>query len=182
MAMKKYVLAGGILASFMATAAVAQPQFYNAVDGSMLNFDDAMEEGRDTEAVVEFMQTGVNPYNEDPEVLPDGEDLYNTMCSGCHGHYAEGKIGPGLNDDFWSYDQGRKDDGLFSILYGGASGQMGPMWGALTLDEMLRVMAWTRHLYTGEPSTATWLTPEQRENFIPFVPKNRDDAAAGEQS
>lgn len=181
--MKQFVLAGGILASLMAAPAVAQPQFYNAVDGSPLNFDDAMEEGRDTEAVQEFLQTGVNIYNEDPEALVEGEEHYNTMCSGCHGHYAEGKIGPGLNDDFWTYDQARRDDGFFSILYGGASGQMGPMWGALTLDEMLLSMAWVRHLYTGEPSTASWLTPEQRENFTPFQPEGGGgNAEAGEQS
>lgn len=168
--MRQLTLAAMIL-GLGVTAAAAQQQFYNAVDGSPLNFDDAMEEGRDTEAVKEFMATGVNMYNEDPEVMADAEEIYNTMCSGCHGHYAEGKIGPGLNDSFWSYEMGKTDVGLFSILYGGASGQMGPMWGSLTLDEMLLAMAWVRHLYTGDPKTATWLTPEQRESFTPFKPK-----------
>ncbi|SEN13098.1 cytochrome cL apoprotein [Paracoccus alcaliphilus] len=179
--MKQIVLAG-IMAGLTATAAVAQPQFYHAVEGTPLNFDDALEEGRDTEAVQEFMETGMNPYNEDPEHLPEGESLFNTMCSGCHGHYAEGKIGPGLNDDFWSYQQGLTDEGLFSIVFGGTTGQMGPMYGSLTLDEMLLVMSWVRHLYTGEASTASWLTPEQRENFTPFKPKGGGEAEAEEQS
>ncbi len=157
-------------------AAGAQPQFYNAVDGSPLNFDDAMEEGRDTEAVKEFLQTGVNIYNEDPEYLAEGEGLFLTMCSGCHGHYAEGKIGPGLNDSFWTYQQGMTDPGFFSILFGGASGQMGPMYGSLTLDEMLLTMAWVRHVYTGDPKEATWLTPEQRESFTPYMPKGGGEA------
>lgn len=174
--MKPIVLAGIVATGLSVTAVLAQPQFYNAVDGSPLDFDLAMEEGRDTEAVKEFLETGVNIYNEDPEHLPQGEDLYNTMCSGCHGHYAEGKIGPGLNDTFWTYQQGLTDAGFFSILYGGASGQMGPMWGSLTLDEMLLVMAWTRHLFTGDASDATWLTEEQRANFTPFEPKGRGEA------
>ena len=161
-----------IIAIFGGGAAVAQqPQFFNTVDGTPLNFDDAMEEGRDTEAVKEFMETGVNIYNENEEVMKEAEDTYNTMCSGCHGHYAEGKIGPGLNDNYWTYPQNETDVGLFSTLFGGATGQMGPMWGSLTLDEMLLAMAWVRHLYTGEPDTAGWLTAEQQQEFTPFKPK-----------
>jgi cytochrome c-L len=148
----------------------AQPQFYNSVDGSPLNLDYAMEEGRDTDAVELFMETGINIYNENPDVLKQGEEVFGTMCSACHGHYGEGKIGPGLNDSYWSYPRNETDEGLFSTLYGGASGQMGPMWGNLTLDEMLKAMAWVRHLYTEDPETATWLTPEQQKNFTPFEP------------
>ncbi len=166
----RLIAPAAVIAGLTTGAAAAQQQFYNTVDGSPLNFDDAMEEGRDTDAVKEFMQTGVNIYNENPDVMEMAEETYNTMCSGCHGHYAEGKIGPGLNDDYWTYPQNETDVGLFSTLYGGASGQMGPMWGSLTLDEMLLAMAWTRHLYTGEPDTADWLTPEQQENFTPFKP------------
>lgn len=168
----KFALAAA-LTIMTAGAAFAQQQLYNMVDGSPLNFDDAMEEGRDTEAVKHFMQTGENLYNEseDPEVMKEAEDLYLAMCSGCHGHYAEGKIGPGLNDNYWTYAGNNTDTGLFSSLYGGLTGQMGPMWGALTLDEMLMTMAWVRHVYTGEATTATWLNEEQRARFTPFVGK-----------
>ena len=166
----KYPVFAAIAILTAPSYASAQPQFYNTVDGSPLDFDLAMEEGRDTEAVKQFMETGVNIYNEDPEVLPQGEELFNTMCSGCHGHYAEGKIGPGLNDSYWTYPRNETDEGMFSTLFGGATGQMGPMWGSLTLDEMLQTMAWVRHLYTEDPKTAVWLTPEQREKFTPFVP------------
>lgn len=168
------VAAAAILAG---SAAFAQQQFYHVVEGTPLNFDDAMEEGRDTEAVKHFMETGENIYNEseDPEVMAEAEDLYLSMCSGCHGHYGEGKIGPGLNDDYWTYPAGLTDVGLFSTLYGGATGQMGPMWGSLTLDEMLHVMAWVRHLYAGEPKDATWLNEEQRARFTPFKPKGKDN-------
>jgi cytochrome c-L len=152
-------------------AASAGPQFYNTVDGTPLNFDDAMEEGRDTEAVKHFLDTGENIYDEDAAVLPEGEELFAGMCSGCHGHYAEGKIGPGLNDSYWTYPVNETDVGLFSTLFGGATGQMGPMTGSLTMDEMLKTMAWVRHLYTGDPKDAAWLTPEQRKKFTPFHPK-----------
>ncbi|WP_333682709.1 cytochrome c(L), periplasmic [Pontibaca methylaminivorans] len=153
-----------------ATAALAEQQFYHTTEGTPLDLDLAKEEGRDTEAVKEFLDTGVNLYVEDPEVLPEGEDLYLTMCSGCHGHYGEGKIGPGLNDAYMSYRSNETDVGLFATIFGGASGQMGPNYSTLTLDEILKVMAWVRHLYVEDPADAVWLTPEQREEFTPFDP------------
>lgn len=162
---KLSVLAAMALA---AGTALGSPDFYHVTEGTPLDFGMALEEGSDTEAVRHFMETGVNLYNENPEFLPQAEEIFLGMCSGCHGHYAEGKIGPGLNDSYWTYPSNRKDDGLFATIFGGARGQMGPMYGALTLDEMLLSMAWVRHLYTGDPKTAIWLTPEQRAAFTPF--------------
>lgn len=153
-----------------AAAALGSLTFYSTTEGTPLDLEEAPEDGRDTEAVRTFLDTGVNVYNEDPAHLPEGEELYLGMCSGCHGHYAEGKIGPGLNDDYWTYDVNAEDTGLFSTIFGGARGQMGPMYGALTLDEMLKAMAWVRHLYTGSADTAEWLDAEQRAKFVPFVP------------
>lgn len=173
---KPSILAAIAMTLIIPAAAMAAPQFFNIIDGSPLSFDDAMEEGRDTEAVKHFLETGENIYNEDPEILPEAEELYAGMCSGCHGHYAEGKIGPGLNDAYWTYPSNETDVGLFSTLYGGATGQMGPMWGSLTLDEMLRTMAWVRHLYTGDPADATWLTDEQKADFTPFQSESSGDS------
>lgn len=163
------LLASGVVAVGTTAAALGSITFYSTTEGTPLNLDDAAEEGRDTEAVKSFLNTGVNIYNENPEALKEAEELYNGMCSGCHGHYAEGKIGPGLNDDYWTYEVNNTDVGLFSTIFGGARGQMGPMWGALTLDEMLHTMAWVRHLYTGPADTATWLTAEEQATFKPFV-------------
>lgn len=155
----------------MAYALNAQIPLYNTVTGAPLDLSESYEEGRDTAAVREFLATGMNIYNEDPEFLPQGEVSYATACSGCHGHYAEGKLGPGLNDDYWTYPENDTDEGLFRTIFGGAKGMMGPQYAALTLDEMLLTMAWVRHLYTGPADTAYWLTPEQRKNFKPYVLK-----------
>jgi cytochrome c-L len=51
-----------------------------------------------------------------------------TACSGCHGHEAEGKLGPGLADDYWTYPAAATDQGLFEVLFGGANGMMGPQY------------------------------------------------------
>lgn len=175
--MKSWFARAGILVaatSALAFAATAQIPLFNVVTGEALDLSYALEEGRDTEAVKTFLATGVNIYNENPDFLKQGEEMYLMACSGCHGHHAEGKIGPGLNDGYWTYPGNDTDPGLFRTVYGGAQGQMGPQYGHLTLDEMLLAMAWIRHVYTGDPSTATWLTPEQQKSFKPY-PKTHED-------
>lgn len=158
----------GIAISLFVTAASGQMVFRNAVTGEELDLTEGREEGRDTPAVKEFMQTGVNPYNEDAEALEVGESLFNTACSACHGHVGEGKIGPALNHGNWDYEL-HTDKGLFEVIFGGATRQMGPQFEVLTQDEMLHVMAWIRHLYTGPAEDTEWFTEEQRAKFTPFA-------------
>ena len=140
----------------------------NTVTGEKLNLEDSLPEGRDTPAVRAFLETGVNPYNEDPKVLPKAKELFLTACSGCHGHLGEGKVGPGLNDDYWTYPKNETDQGLFETIFGGAQAQMGPQYENLTLDDMLTVMAWVRHLYTGPVDHAPWFTEAQKKAYKPY--------------
>src|SRR5690625_5248280 len=163
---KRLVVLGVVLSAF-ATTVSAQMVFRNAVTGEELDLDEGKQEGRDTPAVKEFLQTGVNPYTEDESILQTGRSLYDTACSACHGYHGEGRIGPALNRANWDYEV-ESDRGLFEVIFGGATRQMGPMNEMLTIDEILLVMAWIRHMYTGDPETASWLTPEQRENFEPY--------------
>ncbi len=157
----------GIAISLFASAASGQMVFRSAVTGDELDLTEGLEEGRDTPAVQNFMQTGVNIYNEDEEALPRGESLFATACSACHGHVGEGKIGPSLNTDRWDYEL-NTDKGLFEVIYGGATRQMGPQFEVLTQDDMLHVMAWIRHLYTGPAEYTEWFTDEQRARFTPY--------------
>lgn len=166
----KGVLAAALVSGF-ALAAHATLNFTNTITGAPLDLSEAAPEGRDTEAVKKFLASGVNLYVENASCLPKGKDLFLSMCSGCHGHFGEGKIGPGLNDSYWTYPKNMTDQGLFETIFGGAQGQMGPMYGALNLDEMLLVMAWVRHFYKDDPKDAVWLTPTQRAVFKPFDEK-----------
>ena len=162
-------VAGALVIVLGAWGAQASLMFNHTITGAVLDLSEAPEDGRDTQAVKIFLQTGTNLYNENPSCLPVGAELYLTACSGCHGLVAEGKLGPGLNDNYWTYPKNTTDKGLFETIFGGAQGQMGPMYGALTLDEMLLSMAWVRHLYVGDPSEATWLTADQRSDFTPYA-------------
>ena len=133
-----------------ASAAQAQtPRFFNLIEGTPLDFSGLKEE--ETEAVKSFKSDGKNPYNGDPEAIKQGESLFQTACSGCHGHVAEGKLGPGLNDSYWTYKQASRDPGLFSAIYGGLGGSMGPQRGRITQDEILHIMAGLRSI---NPKTA----------------------------
>jgi len=156
-------------------AVAQQLTFYHTVTGEPLPMDKAPEEGRDTPAVKHFLQTGENPYNEVKNCLKKGEEVYLVACSGCHGHVGEGKIGPGLNDNYWTYPKGNTDKGLFETIFGGAKSMMGPHWD-LQLDETLKLMAWIRHFYHGPIEDAVWLTDGQKATFVQFDPKNPQDA------
>src|SRR5262245_63032162 len=104
------VLAGAT----MVAAAVSAEEFRNTITGEDLKvLESAAPEGRDTDAVKRFLETGVNAYTEVKACLPKGEEVYLTSCSGCHGHVGEGKVGPGLNDAYWTYPKNKTDKGLF---------------------------------------------------------------------
>lgn len=128
--------------------------FRGTISGDPLDFNDG--QGPDSPAVKKFKVTGHNPYNEDKEVINRGYTIFATACSGCHGHLAEGKLGPALADDYWTYPNNVTDKGLFETLYGGGQGMMGPQKGLISQDEMLQVMSWIRSVYSGDPKKAKW--------------------------
>lgn len=165
-------LIAAIVAGSYAAAAVAQVTFQHTITGETLNLmETSPEEGRDTPAVKEFIATGKNPYNGIEGCMPKGEEAYLVACSGCHGHVGEGKLGPGLNDSYWTYPKNLTDKGLFETIFGGAQGMMGPHGSHLELDEMLMMMAWIRNLNTGSADEAEWLDETQKAAFKPFDQK-----------
>jgi cytochrome c-L len=156
MKLKTSTIALAVGAVFTAGTAFAEITFRHAVTGETLSFEYG-KAGGDTEAFKKFKETGKNPYNGDKDAIEKGHSLYLTACSGCHGHEAEGKLGPGLADDYWTYPRAATDVGLFEILWGGAQGMMGPQNVNLNADEQLQVMAWLRSFYKGDPAKAEWL-------------------------
>ncbi|MGZ5007743.1 MAG: cytochrome c(L), periplasmic [Methylobacter sp.] len=148
------VSAAGLV--LISSAALAETTFRNAITGAPLDMSVAKSGGN--EAVFnQFKESGKNPYNGNKEAIEKGYNLYLTACSGCHGHEAEGKLGPGLSDDYWTYPAAATDQGLFEILFGGATGMMGPQYVNLSTDDMLMIMSWIRDIYTGNPKKAKWL-------------------------
>jgi cytochrome c-L len=167
----KGMLAVMALAFIPIFAVAEQLTFVHTITGEPLDLNKAPQEGRDTAAVKMFLETGHNPYIEVKSCLPKGEELFLVACSGCHGHVGEGKLGPGLNDNYWTYPKNTTDKGLFETIFAGAQGMMGPHWD-LQLDETLLLMAWIRHFYHGPIEDAVWLTDEQKETFVQFDPEH----------
>jgi cytochrome c-L len=113
----------------------------------------------DSPAVKHFKETGKNPYNDDPEAIAAGFKLARAVaCTHCHGGDLSGLIGPNLTLGNWRYLRDGTDKGLFQTLYFGTAGGMAA-WGklgSLTDDEILRVMAFIRSRYKGDPKDITW--------------------------
>jgi len=147
-------VAAALMLAFALPGVAQAPRLYNLVEGTPLDFTGLKEV--ETDAVKAFKKDGRNPYNTDKAAIAKGESLFSTACSGCHGHHAEGKLGPGLADDYWTYPNNNTDAGLFSAVYGGLQGSMGPQRGRMTQDEILLVMAWLRSIYKGDAAKAAW--------------------------
>lgn len=157
MTFKSFINAATIGMAVLAVSVVqADITLRNSITGEVLDLSYA-KKGGNTDVFKEFMKTGKNPYNGNEEAIKKGESLYMTGCSGCHGHEAEGKLGPGLADDYWTYPRNATDQGLFEILFGGANGMMGPQYVNFSTDELLHIMAFIRHIYKGDPKKADWL-------------------------
>ena len=150
-------------------AAPAQQSFTSTATGERLDVEHiARRGGRNTPAVKAFMQTGVDPYVEVPGCLPFGEQLFVETCSGCHGRIGEGKVGPPLNDSVWIYAKNKTDKGIFETIFGGAKGLMGPHGQDIELDDLMKLIAWVRHIQNDDVTGAEWLTPAQKQTFKPF--------------
>ena len=135
---------------------MAEITLRNTITGEALDMSFA-KKGGDTEAFKQFMKDGKTPTTARKTSKKKARAMYMTGCSGCHGHEAEGKLGPGLADDYWTYPRNGTDIGLFETLFGGANGMMGPQYVNFTTDEMLQIMAFLRSIYTGDKSKAEWL-------------------------
>lgn len=153
---KQLLTVSAISLALVSVSSMAEITFRNAITGQPLDMSFA-KKGGDTPAFKQFIQDGRNPYNGDKEAIEKGKDLFMTACSGCHGHNAEGKLGPGLADDYWTYPANATDQGLFEVLFGESNGMIGPQYVNLNTDEMLLIMSWIRDIYQGDPQKAKWL-------------------------
>jgi cytochrome c-L len=138
-------LAGNAMAiSYVAAGDVAD--FKNPLDNSPMTFE--LQPGEvETPAVKKFRESGDNDYRVDADAIADGKKLYVSNCIICHGADATGKMGPTLVGKDVVYKQVLTDPGMFSIIYGGASGAMQSFHRrGMKQDEMLRIIAYVRTL------------------------------------
>jgi mono/diheme cytochrome c family protein len=112
-----------------------------------------------------------NPYTGDTAAITDGHRLFlETGCNGCHGGGGGGGICPPLINDVWVY--GSDDATVFNLIQLGSVqlrakgfvrvgreyviGDMPPFGGVIDKDKTLRIMAYIRSVYKGDPSKRNW--------------------------
>lgn len=133
-----------LLAASLAPS-LAAIAFKNALDDTPL--DVTPEPGETvTDAVKQFHEAGVNPYDGNAEAIADGKLVYTSNCQVCHGDTLKGGAfgSPSLVDDKLRHSRVVDDVGMFEVIYGGAAGAMAGFKGRLTQDQILKVIAYVR--------------------------------------
>jgi cytochrome c-L len=97
----------------------------------------------------------LNPYTANAAAIEEGRALYMQHgCSGCHGVRGGGGMAMPLLDDTWRF--GSSDEILFKLIMGEIPESTMPKVFDLEPDQVWKMIAYIRSLYTGDPSLADW--------------------------
>ncbi len=85
-----------------------------------------------------------NPFDGDATAAVEGKQLYLKMgCYACHGHEAEGAVGPDLTDDEWIFKP--TDAMIFNTINRGRKGTvMAPFGDQLQPEEIWKIVEFLR--------------------------------------
>ncbi len=105
---------------------------------------------------VEFPEVEVMSIPSSPELIADGQQLFNIACKSCHGVDGYGSpMAPALNNQLFLEET--PDAAIYQIIAGGVSGTLMPAWGSRLTDyDIQSIVAFLRSM---EPSAPAILPP-----------------------
>jgi mono/diheme cytochrome c family protein len=106
------------------------------------------------QAGMEFPQTEPVVFEITPEMIAEGEQLYNIACKTCHGVEAYGtRMAPPLNNQTFLSET--PDAAIYQIIAGGVPDTVMPAWGnRLTEEDLSALVAYLRSLEATAPPVA----------------------------
>jgi len=109
---------------------------------------------------------------ENPAMLSQGQQIFRTKCSPCHGMFGEGNIGPNLTDDYWIH--GARPTNIYHTITEGV-----PDKGMLTWKNQLppaKIMAVAAYVLTLHGTNPPNPKPPQGKLFKPEPEKSASAA------
>lgn len=102
----------------------------------------APADGEATEVVMAF--------SEDPQVLAQGEMIFQSRCATCHGKQGEGLVGPNMTDNYWLH--GNDFESMFNVVLNGVTEKGMQSWkGILSEQDMVSVVSYLKTLRGTNP-------------------------------
>jgi mono/diheme cytochrome c family protein len=108
------------------------------------------------QAGVEFPQVEIANLPSSPEMIADGQALYQIACQSCHGFDAYGSpMAPALNNALFLSET--PDAAIYQIIAGGVTGTLMPAWGSRLTDYDLQALV--AYLRSFEPTAPPIVPP-----------------------
>jgi cytochrome c oxidase cbb3-type subunit 3 len=104
------------------------------------------------QAGIDFPETQVMQFSSSPEMIADGQQLFNIACKSCHGVEAYGSpMAPALNNQLFLSET--PDAAIYQIIAGGVTDTLMPAWGnRLTDYDLQSLVAYLRNFEPTAPA------------------------------
>jgi mono/diheme cytochrome c family protein len=141
----------GVPGTLMAAWETMLPaQDINAVVDLILRWPELVDAG------VEMPEVEVMTIPTSPELIADGQALFNIACKSCHGLDGYGtRMAPAVNNQIFLSET--PDAAIYQIIAGGIPGTLMPAWGSRLSDQELQSLV--AFLRSQEPSAPAILPP-----------------------
>ena len=98
----------------------------------------------------------LNKFAGDTAAIEEGKKLYNQVgCQGCHGGGGGGGMAASVIDESWKF--GSDDETLFKLIKGQIPEQTMPtVYNVLPDEQVWKILAFIRSVYTGDPAKINW--------------------------